>query len=334
MNDLGRAEEAEAECRKAIDLWPDLIAAHNNLGYVLLGQARFDDAVAEYRKALALRPNYANAQSGLGSVAQARGRFDEAEAAFRRAVAIQPDYSHAYNNLGVILAARDRLEEAEAEYRKALVLKPNYVAVRRNLVNNLVLQGRFGDALDAARKWRQEAPPGEASERDAARQAADCERLIKRDGQLAQALKDGAPHASAPERLEYARVCGWKKLYGAAARFYADAFKADPKLAENLFAADRYAAARAAALAAGGKGKDADQAAEAGRVRWRNQAREWLGADLALWTNRQQGGDARTQALVERTMRVWQIVPDLADVRGSESLAKLPAVEQDSWREL
>ena len=53
--------------------------------------------------------------------------------------------------------------------------------------------------------------------------------------------------------------CEFEGLHGAAARLYSDAFAAEPKLAEDVLAATRYHAARAAALAGCGQGKDADQ---------------------------------------------------------------------------
>src|SRR5204863_11568 len=81
-------------------------------------------------------------------------------------------------------------------------------------------------------------------------------------------LKGMAQPADTIERLALAQLCrGQEQLYAAAARFYAEAFTADPKLAADLKAAHRYAAARAAALASVGQGKDADGLDEAARAR-------------------------------------------------------------------
>ena len=64
--------------------------------------------------------------------------------------------------------------------------------------------------------------------------------------------------AGAAERIELASFCRWyKRLYAAAACFYADAFANDPNLAADLRQQHRYNAACSAALAAAGQGEDA-----------------------------------------------------------------------------
>ena len=53
--------------------------------------------------------------------------------------------------------------------------------------------------------------------------------------------------------------CEFERLRCAVARLYSEAFDAEPKLAEDVLAATRYHAARAAAAAGCGRGNDADQ---------------------------------------------------------------------------
>jgi hypothetical protein len=66
-----------------------------------------------------------------------------------------------------------------------------------------------------------------------------------------------------------------------ALRLYAGAFAAAPSLAVDFGAGHRYNAARAAALAGCGRGTDAIGLGEEERVRLREQARQWLRAELA-----------------------------------------------------
>src|SRR5262249_23152315 len=104
------------------------------------------------------------------------------------------------------------------------------------------------------------------------------------------------------ERLALVGACQFQGNFAAAARLYADAFEADPKLADNLTTECRYRtlreelpeddridpletecrylAARCAALAETGTGKDGANLSLAERARWRQQARRWLHADL------------------------------------------------------
>src|SRR5207244_644501 len=77
---------------------------------------------------------------------------------------------------------------------------------------------------------------------------------------------------SAWESLDLATVCERKRLNAAAARFSAEAFTADPKLADDLHAQHRYNAARAAAQAGAGRGEDAAKLDDAAKAKFRGQA--------------------------------------------------------------
>jgi hypothetical protein len=122
-------------------------------------------------------------------------------------------------------------------------------------------------------------------------------------------------------------------VYVAAARFFASAFAAQPKLADDLGAGHRYHAACAAACAAAGQGEDAAQFNDQERARLLQQARDWLRADLATWTKLVDKGP-QAHLAVQRTLRYWQLDPDLAGLRGPAALAKLPESEQQSCRQL
>jgi tetratricopeptide (TPR) repeat protein/tRNA A-37 threonylcarbamoyl transferase component Bud32 len=133
------------------------------------------------------------------------------------------------------------------------------------------------------------------------------------------------------ERLALLGVCQFQGLHGAAARLYADAFATDPALAEDLASGSRYRAARCAALASSGRGKDRAKLGETERTRWREQARAWLRADLAAWAKKLDGGSAKDQVLVKNVLTHWRADPDLAGVRELGALEKLSAGERDEW---
>jgi serine/threonine-protein kinase len=130
------------------------------------------------------------------------------------------------------------------------------------------------------------------------------------------------------ERVVMLGACQFQGRYRAVARLYADIFRADPALADNLGAGHRYSAARFATLAAAGRGKDAQKLTDRERARLRQQALGWLHADLAA--------SARTtdRAVLSKTLRRWQQDPDLASVREPEALAALPEAERQGWRKL
>src|SRR5262249_17910777 len=138
-------------------------------------------------------------------------------------------------------------------------------------------------------------------------------------------------------------------LRAAAARLYADAFAADPQLADELTAhcvrrtrgseapadrievfnsVSRYSAARCAASAGCGLGKDGAKLGAEERARWRNQAREWLRADLAAWAKLMHTDSRVDRDLARRMLTHWQVEPDLAGLRELGALDKLSTEER------
>ena len=69
---------------------PNDAEAWCNLGAALHAQGKLDEAEAACRRALELAPDLAQAHTNLGNVVRDRGRPDEAEACHRRAVELQP----------------------------------------------------------------------------------------------------------------------------------------------------------------------------------------------------------------------------------------------------
>ena len=157
------------------------------------------------------------------------------------------------------------------------------------------------------------------------------------------------------ERLALVAICQSQGRYHTAARLYAAAFTADPDLADNLTTEcryrsteeepfyervesinteARYLAARCAALAGCGRGKDGAELSQAERARWRKQARAWLRADLALWGKTLDNGSDQDLALAKRMLTHWQIEPDLAGIRDVKLLDGVSGEERNECFEL
>jgi tetratricopeptide (TPR) repeat protein len=115
-------EEAIKHFRRALELKPDYVQAHNNLGLALSGRGRFDEAIRHYRKALEIQPDYVEARINIGVALASSGRVDEAIEHFQKELEIKPDSAEAHNNLGVLLTARGKFDNALQHYQKALEL--------------------------------------------------------------------------------------------------------------------------------------------------------------------------------------------------------------------
>jgi tetratricopeptide (TPR) repeat protein len=278
-----------------------LAAAHNNLGVALQARGKADEAIAAWRKALHLRPGLAEAHSSLGVALRAQGKADEAIAACREAIRLRPDDANAHCNLGFALWDR-------GQFREALI------AIRR------------GHEL-GSRDPRWPHPSAEW-----VRQS---QRLVELDAKLSAVFRGEVKPGGAAERAELARFCRrYKQRYAASARFYAEAFGEQPKLAGDLRQGYRYDASCAAALAAAGKGKDGDKLDEEERAHLRQQALGWLRADLVLRSKQLQSWWPGTVDQARRALKHWQQDPDLAGLRDEAALAKLPGAERAGWRKL
>jgi tetratricopeptide (TPR) repeat protein len=86
-------------CRRAIEIEPDLIDAHQQLGMSALALGRLAEAVAALEAAAALNPHDKTIQNRLGVAYVRSGRPDDARTAWRRALEIDPTYEGARHNL-------------------------------------------------------------------------------------------------------------------------------------------------------------------------------------------------------------------------------------------
>jgi hypothetical protein len=172
-------------------------------------------------------------------------------------------------------------------------------------------------ALAATRDFLALLPAGHPQRHAAQKLLRRCERVVALENRLPAILRGEDRPADAKEQLEFAAMCRrpGKRLYAASARFYADAFTAEPNLATPLHL---YQAARAAAMTGCGEGYDGAPG-EKGWARFREPALTWLKADLALHAKQMEGTAA------QEALRWWQNDPDLAGVRDPAALAKAGA---------
>jgi tetratricopeptide (TPR) repeat protein len=332
--DQGKVEEAILCFHKAIALDPKFAGAHYNLGNALRAQGKAEDAIACYHKAIALDPKDAWAHNNLGAVLFLQGKVEEAIACYHRAIKLDPKFVLAHNNLGNAFFASGKLDEAAAAYRKAIEFEANFALPHCSLGLTLKRQGHYVEALPALKRGHELGSRNGGWTFRSAEWVRDTERLAALSDRLPKFVSGEAQPANAADRLAVATMCQeHKKLYAAAARFYMEAFAAQPDLADSLQAEHRYNAACAAALAGCGQGKDAAELDEKERVRLRTQALDWLRADLDAWSGLLKKLPHTIRPLVIKKMQHRQAATDFAGVRG-DALAKLPAAERQAWRQL
>jgi serine/threonine-protein kinase len=336
-NAMGASDDlssAIAAYRAAIRLRPDYAEAHTNLGIALRASGDLPGAIAACRAAIRLRPDLADAHSNLGNALRASGDLPGAIAAHRAAIRLRPDDADAHYNRGIALSDSGDLPGAIAAYREAIRLRPDYAEAHCNLAVVLRRQGHYAESLAEYRLGHELGSKRADWRYPSAAWVDEVERLAALADRLPAVLLGKDYPANAAQRLAFAQMAYDTKRYTGAARLWADALEADPRLADDRSAGHRYNAACAAALAAAGQGADDAQPDAAARATPRGKALEWLKGELAAWTKVLDSGDPKARATLAPTLRHWQQDADLAGVRDAAPVAALPQAERAAWQTL
>jgi tetratricopeptide (TPR) repeat protein len=104
----GKLRDAVKHLEKAIAIYPQIAAAHQNLGacYVRLGE--YDKAAGEFREAWQINPEMIQPPLALAGTDLVLKRYGDAEAAARQALEIDPENTKARYLLAKTLTLQDR----------------------------------------------------------------------------------------------------------------------------------------------------------------------------------------------------------------------------------
>jgi tetratricopeptide (TPR) repeat protein len=133
---LGDAIEAY---RRVIDLAPDWIEAHINIGVALYHRRELDAAQSAFLAALALDPTNAICRYNLGCVYEEVGKLDEAIENLRAALLAMPSHADAHFNLALAFEKKGDTDRAREHWAHYLKLDPNgsWAAKARTRVEQL-----------------------------------------------------------------------------------------------------------------------------------------------------------------------------------------------------
>ncbi len=131
-----------------------------------------------YEQLIERHPNWVEAQRRLGYMAMGQGRFEEAEEHFQAYRYVAPDQANPHDSLGELRMLRGRYEEAEEAFRQALVNKPDFCPSHGHLARMAV----FDEDHDAARAALETMATHEACREEASHLACYIEVLIHFSG--------------------------------------------------------------------------------------------------------------------------------------------------------
>jgi predicted TPR repeat methyltransferase len=107
--------------------------ARLKLGLYWHRTGRVDEAIDNYRRIIQIEPDNLPAHVNLGNALDAAGRLDEAVGEFRTAVRINPQSYMPHYNLGFELMCLGQRDEAIKELRQAMQIKPDFTEAEQRL---------------------------------------------------------------------------------------------------------------------------------------------------------------------------------------------------------
>jgi len=108
---------AEQEFKRALELNPKLISAHQRYGSYLIYMGRFEESLRHYETALEIDPFSLQSNMNLATTYYLRGEYDRAVEHLEKTIELEPNYMPTHFVLGCVYIQQGRLEEAIAEFQ-------------------------------------------------------------------------------------------------------------------------------------------------------------------------------------------------------------------------
>jgi len=339
----------------------DLAHAYSNQGKNLESLGKLDDALIELFKAqrvservldlTAAQPEYillkTGIQDSIGSVLRTMSRLDEALETFASAKEflehgtreypgnprISQNLARVMHNMALVLLdqkeyamTKAMLQDAIRLQQQALDKNPLNATSREHLINHYSNLGKVAIALgDFELAWE--------SQRQQSKLAMDDARFRQLDEHI-EAVWRGESSAESMELIQFAHRSYATGAYAKAVRFWQDAFQRAPELVEDRNSQHAYNAACNAVLATHEMTASNVDTNIASIAKLREQAMQWLSAELDAWTSLLITGAPAESPRVAQTMKHWQTDFDLYLIRDATSLEQLPEGERKAWQEL
>lgn len=151
----GQPANAAEAYQRALRLNHDLLAAHYNLGCLLLEQNRPDTLEGARNELTAYVMRQGNSTDGwlkLGTAQLRLTELNQAESSFKEVLRLNPQNAEALNDLGILQMQRKRNRDAVNYFNAALKQQPNYGPA---LLNLAVCEGYLNNQALALQTYQQ-----------------------------------------------------------------------------------------------------------------------------------------------------------------------------------
>ena len=158
----GDVAKAAGHFQQAVSIFPEYLAARNDLGAQFLKLKRLDEAEEHFQMVIQKDPKNFNARFNIGLVRIERKDHLDAISQLNQAIAIDSTRPVARLWLGVALLETGDLAGAERELTKAMIMGgAECVAAHYHLARIYLARGNKSEALRAVRAYLEDAPKGE-----------------------------------------------------------------------------------------------------------------------------------------------------------------------------
>ena len=149
---LQKANDAEAEYRKALAIQPNLPWVHLELGQIYQSTQQWQKAEQEFRAEAKLRPGSAEVAYRLGNALLQNGKVPEAVTELRRADGLQPDMPETLYALGKAESLNGDLAAAEKDWSRLLSLEKDSDLAEKTHFSLAGVYRKMGKRAEEARE--------------------------------------------------------------------------------------------------------------------------------------------------------------------------------------
>jgi tetratricopeptide (TPR) repeat protein len=176
----GDTRSSAHHLEKALQIYPDCLEAHNNLGARYIELQEYEKAAAQFQEAIEIDPRVGEPFNNLSVAFFLLHRYADAETAARRALELDPHQPTARYMLGAILATEKRnpVEAMELLRQSKQVFPDSYLL----LADMLARQGEIEEAQNELREYL--ALPGVEKKENVERWLARLARTSPRNGAI------------------------------------------------------------------------------------------------------------------------------------------------------
>ncbi len=158
----GNYLQAATYFEQAISIYPEFLAARNDLGAQYLKLKRIDEAEKHFQIVMASDPKNFNAKFNMGLVQIERHDYVDAIMFLNQATSIDSTRAVAYLWIGIAKLEMGSLQDAESLLVRSLLMGGDEcVAAHCHLARLYLSRGELGDASRSVKAYHEEAPLGE-----------------------------------------------------------------------------------------------------------------------------------------------------------------------------